>query len=268
MRPTKVCPVVEVIKEIRGGNPQVDEDSPPENIIKLGGSEDSVELVCDNVSFYIMLRKMELARFKLSNPSVAECEVKAAQMFREYDGLDYTALYSRIIDKALKKRYLYNQFTQLVELVERLNQLILTRIMAASKKGESINISLADIYLLPHIDQLITYRPDILCTAVNQLIRYVNKLNINAIIRSPMQVNIAGLSKCDAHVPAMGTLMPHRPHGKSAEQYLEYMTETLGHELVVAEYVREIEKYQCAAINKLNEVYDFCKKIINMLTEI
>lgn len=100
------CPVVQAIKEIRGaGLYKDDPEESAENVIKLGGEGD--EFVCDDMTFYMMARKMELARFELSKPDFAQCKSKYARMFKDVVGNDYSQLYKKIIDKALKKKFLY-----------------------------------------------------------------------------------------------------------------------------------------------------------------
>lgn len=260
---TKVCPVVKAIGEIRGGGIYSDDaEETNNNLIKIGGSDSEVEFVCDDMSFYIMSRKMELARFELSKPNLAVIEAKYNAMFRDVVGIDYSALYTRIIDRALKKKYIYDQFVQLVDLLGSMEQTIAAKVDALGRKGQPINISLPDIFLLPHVDTLIVYRPDILADTMNKIIDYVNKININALLKEPLNIHIPRVEKFAGSPPDMKTKIEPVQSTSSPEEFLAGMHKILDQELVVAKYIQEIEKYQCEVINHVNKVYDACKKII------
>jgi hypothetical protein len=48
----------------------------------------------------------------------------------------------------------------------------------------------------------------------------------------------------------------------TAEEYIAWAEDVLSHEMIVAEYVREIEKYQCCVIRELQQIYNYCQKIM------
>lgn len=262
----KICPVVRVIRDIRGGGIYVDDsEESAERVIKLGGSENTTEFIFDDMSFYIMSRKMELARFELSKPTLVACENKYKSMFRDMVDIDYTSLYTRIIDRAFKKKYIYQQFVQLIDLLSELEELILARVDNMGRTNQPINISLPDMFLLPHVDQLIIYRPDILANTMNQIINYINRININALLKEPLRDTVSPVEPFSSTPPNMNTRI-EKISANSVESYLTGMKNILAQELEVALYIREIEGYQCKVINHVNKVYDICKKMTAGLT--
>jgi len=259
------CPIVIAINEIRVGGYYKDEDSDV-NVIKIGGNDSPIEFVCDEVGYYIMSRKMELARFELSNPNHEATNLKYRLSFGWMIPSDYSQLYTRIIDRAIKKDYLYNQFVQLVNLIGEMEEFIITSVAAAGRAGKVINVSLPDIILMPHIDQIIVYRPDVLMATINKIISYINRLNITSLLGEPVQKNIEMVTPFTGIPPCMSTqVISKAVVFDSAEKYLKSMHELLAHEIIVADYVQKVENYQCGVINKMNSIYDVCKKIISLL---
>jgi hypothetical protein len=257
------CPVVAAIREIRGAGLYKDDcEESPDDVIKLGGNNTDIEFVCDDMTFYMMTRRMELARFELSKPDFAQCKAKYTRMFKNIVGIDYSTLYTRIINQALKKKFLYKQFVELVELIGETEQLIEIKVNSAARRGVPINISIPDIILLPHIDQLIIYRTDILCATMNKIINYMNKINVNSLLSEPVNSNIPQIKPFAVTPPDMKTQIPEID-ATDADEFLAGMKRTLEHEMAVASYIREVEKYQCGVINHVNMAYDVCKKIID-----
>lgn len=251
------CPVVRVIREIRGSGLYDDDNS--SNVIKLGGADN--EFICDDMTFYITVRKMEFARFELSRPDYAACKQFYAKKFKNIVNIDYSQLYKRIIDDALKKKFLYRQFVDLVEIMGEIEQMVELKVIKSARKGLPINISIPDIFILPHIDQLIIYRTDILAQTMNKIIDYVNKINVNTMLSEPVISNIQHVPAFTGDVPVMTTQIPELT-ASNADEYITGMQSILNHEMVVANYIHSIEKYQCSVINHLNQVYIICKKII------
>jgi hypothetical protein len=277
----RLCPIVSAIREIRGGGGDGSasaggdaggdgDGSTPiyfdgaeetsERVIKVGGA-DSAEIVCDHVMFYMMSRKMALARFEMAHPEPRECAKVAAEMFRGIAGEDYETAYPRIVDAAISRSHLYNQFVGLIDLIGQLDEFILARVSAAAKAGKPINVSLPNIVFLPHIDQLIIYRPDVLERAMNRIIDYMRALNINSILTEPVHCELEHIPRFAVLAPDMTTLIPAIT-GRTTDEFLEKMHAVLKHEMRVASYVAEIEKYHCDVINHMNAVYDIIKKMI------
>ncbi len=261
MSEDKICPVVKAIREIRGAGLCDDDDT---QTVKLGGSDAQIEYVCDDVSFYITTRKMTLARFELSRPTMQECVHKYHELFRA-DYTDYAAIYAHIVEHALEKKYMYRQFVQLVDLLENINQPILRRVDNLARQGKPVNISLPDIIFLPHVDQIIAYRPDILEHTINKIIDYVNRINIDSLIPSHARANIKHVGPFTAAEQLDMSISIEPIDATTPAEYMEQMNALLNHEITVAKYVNGIEKYQCMVINHMNKIYDFCKKIMTEL---
>jgi len=102
---------------------------------------------------------------------------------------------------------------------------------------------------------------DILCATMNKIIDYTNKINVNSILTEPVNSNISQIKPFAVTPPDMKTMIPE-VDAADADEFLAAMKKTLEHEMVVANYIREVEKYQCGVINHINSVYDICKKII------
>lgn len=253
------CPVVKAISEIRGAGLFIDDDT--SSIIKLGGNQSNCEIVFDDMLFYMNSRKLELARFELSKPSMSDCETKAKKF---YGGITYSELYSKLIDTVFKKKYMYEQFVRLVDLISDMEKLIEKKVEYISGMGKPLNITIPDIILLPHIDKLIIYRPDVLNNTTNKIIDYVNKININTIIDNPVRINVKPVDKFVMR--DMNTEIPNIT-GRNPDEILKSMHQSLEHELNVCKYLHEIEKYQCNVINRLNDVFDVCNRLVSELTK-
>jgi hypothetical protein len=257
VNPTVVdCPVVEAIKIIRGGFYSTETGFDDNNLIKLGG----MERVCDNTSFYIMHRRLEFARFKLSKPDFQACLDKGA-MFSRVAGLMYVQVYISLANELFK--YLYDQFIFMVDAIGEMEKFLALRIQIAAKSGTPLNLSLPDIIFMPHTDISILYFPHILTLTVNRVIKYINDININAIINEPLHDKIEllpaytgpGIWAQDFQIPSIT--------GDTSESIIASMEEVLKHEMIIAEILLNIEKYHCSAINHMGKIIDKCKKIMS-----
>lgn len=261
------CPVVLAINEIRGGG-IYDDTAENDCLIKIGGSDSLHQYVCDNMSFYIMTRKLDLARFELSMPDQSACEKKYHDMFNDIIDLDYSQVYQKLISGTVKKKFLYNQFIQMVEVISLLENTLDSKIEKMCKLGKPINVSIPDITFLPNIDELIMYRPDILTITTNKIIDYINNLNINSILKSPITSKVDRVPAFAGDVPVMtNKINVEAGKGQTNKDILLSMHAILSRELVVAEHVRNVEKYHCIVINYLNKVYDICRQIIDGISE-
>lgn len=259
------CPVVKTIKEIYGaGWHDGDDTESLESVIKIGGN-DSTEYVCGETVFYMTMRKMDLARFELKLNTFDLNFIKK-KFLREYKylmGVTYAEIYQKIIDDVLTK-HLYNQFVNLIDLIAQMEEMVATMVEVLGRKGKAINISLPDIILLPNIDKLILYNPDILHYTVNKIVDYANKINIKSLI-SIKTIPIPHIDKFDTPAPDMKTRTPEFIPQQPSDYY-DAMKVLSKHEIIVAEYVYDIEKYHCKVINHMNFIYDLCKKIIDAIT--
>lgn len=242
------CPVVRVINEIRGGGFDDDGDR---GLVKLGGGGGAC-FILDDMSFYIMSRKMELARFELTKPSEAACRLKYRIMFPY---ATTGATYAHIMNNVFKKKYVYDQFMQLVTLIEKMESLIIDKI--SNMSAQQMNVSLPDIILLPDVDQFI-HHPAVLCKTMNQIIDYINKIDVNSLLRESVRTNIAKIECFKGDPPEMSTRF-------TPAQNIPDMKKMLDLELSVAGYVKNVEEYHCYVIDHVNEIYDACGRIIDGL---
>lgn len=258
------CPVVDAIKSIRGGFYSTESGFSDDSLVKIGGKE----RVCDDVKFYAMKRQLEFARFKLSKPDKQQCEAKYQLMFDGVIGRSYGQLYSMLADKLFK--HLYEQFIILVDLIGEMEKLIANYIQIIAKLSQfrsSINVSLPDIIFLPDTDVTIMRSPDELSEIVNRIICYVNNIDINAIIKEPISVQIEKVPKY------VGNRINLQDEETIAEKVspmddnhpIYLLEETLKHEMVVIDALLDAEKYHCGVINRMSDIIDKCKMIIESL---
>lgn len=256
----RVCPVVRTIKEIRGSGMYEDGgEETSANVVKLGG-DSSTEYVSDDMTFYMISRKMEFARFELANPDDAACKSKYARMFSNVAGRSYGQVYADIIGMGVKKKFMYKQFVGIIELIGDMEQKIELRVCKEASSGRHVNVSLPDIILLPHIDKLIMYRADVLEDTINKIISYVNKINVNSLLVEPVTCDLPKVQKFDITAPNMSKIIT-----ADTSLMLDKMRSVLDQEMEVADYIHKMEKYHCIVINHLNMVYEVCKKIISRL---
>jgi hypothetical protein len=249
------CPVVETIQQIYGSGAFEDEDDV--GTVKLGGSD--VEYVMNEMGYYMMLRRIELARFELSKPTPEACAAKYKKMFSGMVGMTYSQLRVRLIDDVLGP-HMYNQFIKIVDLIGQLEELIVARADTYAKTGRAVNISLPDIIWSPHIDRLIMYDPSALEYAMGRLVDYMNKLNVNSMLKTPISARIPPPPKMATTAALSDTAQTIV--GGPRVCTLDAMKEVLEQEMEVAQYVREIEKYHCRVLAYSGTIYDFCASIV------
>lgn len=262
------CPVVVCMDEIRGGGFYADDcETTSDRAFKIGGSDTAVHIL-DDVAYYISSRKMALARFELAGPmgtgpTPADILRTYKRMFGDIVGRDYTQLYTLIVDRALAKQHIYSQFTRAVDLMAEIENLISMRVERLAVLGSpSLNMSLPDIFLLPHIDRVIMYRPDVLAHTVNKIIDWVNKLEVSCLLPAPVRSNIGPVKPFAATPPPMDTVIE-----PVAAPTIADLRATLAQEMVVAAYVHKVEEYQCYVINHMNAVFDLLHKLAAGLSD-
>lgn len=260
---TDICPVVKAIQDIRGGN--IFDDESDNDLIKLGGNENCQEIVYDDSLYYLMSRKIELARFELTRPNLDQCRNKFGKMFENIRGKTYRQIYNDFISQVSNKIYLYDQFANLIRLILNMEKLVAEKIIQLSRqKNINMNVSLSSIHMSPDMNIIILYNPDILCNVTNIIIDYINKLNINNLLVDPLIIKVSYIDKCTAQLDMNKKITI--PEAYTAVDYLNKIKNVLNQELEVINYIKDVEKYQCMAINHINQVYDICKKIIIQLT--
>jgi hypothetical protein len=206
---------------------------------------------------------MELARFELARPSAELARVRSGRMFHTADKT-YGDVYVRILDRVFR-RYIYDDFVQLVDLLGDLEGLIIQRVEVLAREGRPINVSLPDFFLLPDVDKAIIYDPNTLHKTINLIIDYVNALGIDALLPDPHRVKIAPLEQFAGKAPDMQTKLQLAPTDTSNDTLI-WMKKRLTQELEVAEYVREIEGYHCAAISRVQEIRAVCSGLVDKMS--
>jgi len=244
------CPVVKAIREIRGAGIYKDEFDDA-NLIKIGGNE-ATEYICDSVKFFIMMRKMEFARYELTNAPLYNF-VKKLPVCR-----NYWDMYIYIVNTELDNKYIYKQFVNLIDLIHSIEKYIIAKVERL--QHSSINLSLPKLVFEPDIDEVILYRPDILGAEINKLIKYMGKMNINSIIDEHIDQNIELVKIFDKKID-FNQLMPD-PQKMNVRKYAQ---EYMKHEEIVANHVMDVEQYHCYIINHVNDMYKICNKIVECL---
>jgi hypothetical protein len=189
-------------------------------------------------------------------------------MFGDIAGATQSVLYFRLVDKIISKTVLYTQMNNLRELLSAMVDLIISKINRL--RNQPINITLPG--QLPEIDAIIAYRPDILTRVCNNLITYVNEINVNSLLKTPLTVSVPLVVSFSGSEP--GTVNTERVQkalhidvAHDAAGYIKIMDETLEFEMEIADHIHALERYHCTVINALNPAYHVCQQIINGLAE-
>jgi hypothetical protein len=251
------CPVVQAIKTIRGGGLYTENND--ENFIKIGGGD--VEYACDDATYYINLRLMEVARFELVKPNLQKYEEKFVKMFAKYSGENRKYLYRQIIDDSQMRRLLYRQLMALFDSIAVLEKWILTQVMKQSKKGTSINVSIPDIFLLPCVFDDIYYDTDLLLGTMNKIIEYAQKINVNALLESPVEEKFETM---EDEVPLKIDMADEIPVTKcgTLDEYKAATKKILDFEIETANYVRSVEAFQTRVMKYINRILNFINNIM------
>src|SRR5207244_1355063 len=138
--------------------------------------------------FYITSRKIALAGLELKN--LDNNDAAFDKLFGHIDGHTYAEVYKHIIDTAMPKKYIYEQFMRLLGLITEMEEVLGDHIANLARRGQAINISLPSLTTAPYVDQMICYNPMALQSAMNALIDYINKMNINALLKEPIQTKL------------------------------------------------------------------------------
>lgn len=262
----KVCPLIVAIGDIRTGGFYSDDAEDLDNAVVCVGGGDT-EYVCDDTSYYLNLRMIEIARFELAKPDLEKCRAKFERMYGWLQGKTREQLYRKLIDDSQMKRLLYRQFLSLVEAIVRLEDLISVKVIEHSRKGKPINVTIPDIMLLPHIDTQIIYEPAVLTKTMNAILGYMDKLNIGSMLSGPIGETFELVPDfAPTHIPNFKDIAPklRAPLG-SPEQYINEMKILLSFETETTKYIQELERYHCLVINHVNKVHRVMKKIIELI---
>ena len=242
------CPVIEAINEIRGAG--INDDS---GLVKVGG----IDFVCDNVSFYMSLRIMDLARFKLSKPTLDDCIKKANKFF--IDTVDKSAeeIYNNII---LNCDQFAKQIKSCIKIIDEFEK----NLIKALETNTNINIAVTDLNIITDT-KLLTLRPDALYSSVNGIVDYVNSINVDDIsISAGEKISIEHIEPFNAVQPGWAETI-QGPSGETPYDYLNDMKRVLDEEMEIAKYAKRVEEYHVLAIKKISEI---CEKINTIISNL
>ena len=282
MQAKNTCPAMAVIEEIKSGG-FADESRGVKirtyhNLIKGGSSAtDQIsnldapltqEVVCDNIKFYIARRKLEIARFELSDRSL-NCEMRAQKyhaMFGEIAGATRWDVYRAIIDREIGRVTVYQHLCNLLDIIGSIEGMIMQKVALIARKADqntSISVTLPDLVLPPSVDLHSLYNPAILAKCVELLRGYVMNLNISSITLprsgSPTIEKIAPIILPPPSPPAdfWDTKMPAAP----AKPTIDDLKSALAAEMAIAAIACTTEQYHITAVEKMNEIFAVIESI-------
>ncbi len=259
----QTCPLVQAINQIRGGGFYNDgAEESDGTIVKIGGGD--TEYVCDDTSYYINVRFIELARFELSKPNVEQCKAKFNKLFGWMsENATRRDVCRRMIDASSMKALVYNQFIKLIDILGKLNDFIVAAVVDAGRQGRRVNVSIPDILFPPDVDVYIIYNTKLLTHTMNLVLSYMSKLNINDLLDAPITEKFDVIPDFKPSVDLnFGEKIPAASALQTPEQYMARMKALLQFEADTAKYVQEVEKYNCGVVNQVNRVFSVVEKII------
>lgn len=242
-----VCPVVAAIREIRGaGLDDIDGDGG--RTVIIGGHA----RVVDEVAFYMMTAKLELARFELSAPGPAAI-ARFATSHQWTTPTDTRAVYERVIRQTVGRSGLVEQLDAVETMLFQLAELVMTRVDQLSAEGKPIDVSIPGH--MPAITPDVLYRPDLLAEVVRGLITWVDHLSIDSIIQRPPRPDGIGLS-----IPLTPPSPPEPKKinavGKSSPATMADLRARHNAEMEVCELVRGVETFHCSVITALEHIIE------------
>jgi len=289
-----MCPVVKVIQDIRETSPRrggwSDDYSCPAVII--GGNHDSesdTAIVCEKVAFHIMCKKMALARFELGSPDLDQCQKYYEKEFEDHMGETHGQYYSSAFEDLINCNLLLDQFDLVLDYVTKIESLIAAKVLQLARDDRPINISLPHLNLVEAEVKLMPYAARILHKCVNQIVSYLNKINISSLVSSAKDSDDAGmLDLCpeaelgtgfggDRHSREMKSkrgggsgkddwneeFTPVR--GSTPEQFIAGMHRFAESQIHILNRVEKMERYHCIAISHLGKCYKKCESIARAL---
>lgn len=248
---------------VTGGAIDADPDD-NEWVVRVGGDGGDADTayVCDDSNYYINLRRIELAHFEATKPSPAQVVAKFHTMFGYMINPKRVAAYKHIITQSQTKDLLYRQILRLADMINRLNELLVIKVMQAAAEGRSaaLSVSLPDIDIIPSIDRGIIYDTLLMDAVVDSLLQYMRELDVRPLLRSPLE-------------PENWEPLDRGPRYKSGiEESMDVRTKTIEnmHKLLDAEehivaQVRNIEKYHHRVLGALGKIQVYIRRIMERL---
>lgn len=245
------CPVVQTIAEIRGGFMNEEDEG---RTIRLGGGD--CEYVMDEVSYFITTRKLKLARFKMSGETAEASRMFARELYEFVSDRAMTLDYKKIFPmyyKLFYEGFMYKQYVKVVDMIGELQKVLQKKLLF----HKNLNISIPSIAFSPNIDQILE-DPRVLTKRTNEIIDYVNGFNLNSILKEPITKKIERIGEFTEQRPDETFSVP-------AVDSITVLDTIMHHETIIADYMQKLERYHCDVINRLNEMFEICKKIIESI---
>lgn len=252
----KPCPVILEIDAIKAGGYYHDDDS-TSNVFVVGGASDASLHVCDDVDFYINMKRIEVARLEAQlreNPAlVNKVAYKYNELFKWMEGATADTIIKHIMDRSQLKKYLLDEIIKIIDMIYKLEETINFNVLRIARTGKKINVSLPNIDL-PEIDINVIYDPNVLYKVLISIVTYINGVNIKSLIgQSPNKIIPVLPPNIEDDSPA--------PHGYNYSATISSMKELLKIEIGFADYVKRVEAYQCHAMTIISKI----RENLNML---
>ncbi len=247
-KPDTICPIMQVIGEIRGGGLYIDDDDKAPMVI-IGGNN----YACDETSYYIMSRKIALARFKLGRPNIVLI-TRAREFMYSFESLTYGEILSQLPPFIVIVGRTQAIVDDIIDLVYKLDFNIVNYVykMALTETAVPLSIKCGELNNdCSNCGELFN--------TINAIINHVNALDMSANIIMPnkMAPLSAMIGDFDTNTKAISSLT-----GMNA------LDELASHETAICNRCMDIEKYYASGINKLGEVMTTCEDIINKLNTV
>ena len=243
----KVCPIVAAINKIYEGGLTPSNDSA--TCVDIHGND----VVCDDVAYYTNLRIIDLAHFEVTKPSLERCKEKFLQF--NYDtSINSTGVIKSLFMQSNIKKVIQKRFIDCVGAIEKLEEYILYKIN--NKKMRPGKMSLPNLMLEPNAADQVWQASATELT--NRLIDYINKMDIVAIINSPMR-KFELISDID-NVPHEDLIIDSKYD--SVSDYMAAMHKIIDFEIKYTKHAQIIEKHQCKIVRTLGQIIAFIADII------
>lgn len=234
------------------------------DLVVVGGEDDTeLAYVCDDSAYYINLRRVELAQFEASKPTAAQIAAKFQTMFGYMMNSKRLVSFKHIINQSQTKQLVYQQLSRLAGLIDRLNELLVVKVMQAAAAGNSaaLSVSLPDIDIIPSIDRGLIYDTLVMDSAIEAILQYMRELNVDPLLKSPLKTT------------GDWTPMEKGPRYKPGiEESMDIRTKTIAnmHKLLDAEahiiaQIRNIEKFHHRVLIRVGMVQAHIGKIMDLL---
>ncbi len=248
------CPVVDAIKKISAG---WDFSGAATPVLKTGSDESQALRTCDGMAYYMTVREMELARFRVSNPTVEQANAFFKKYHDELSGKSYGQVYMSLVGKLSPVKFIFSDFSAITELVAVIEGKVALRVGTAQMCD--LNLSLPDINIYQELVEAATAAPSVLLKLANEFISYCNKLNVNILLDKPSVSEFKLIMAKPPSMLDMSQVIPHLP-ADGLQSQISSVKKLLKYEMEIVRYLMKVEEYQCNIMNHVYEVMVWCKE--------